>query len=417
MDEKNIEQTEKMALLQEMITCGAEVYLWTYSGDGHLKRTNCPELVLDTIFDSIGCKTYMLEHGKRSGVPLVLGAPLGLMWCAAFERGDSMLHRMYVIGPVFNTEATVHALQDGLKEFDIPTGFSYRLVELLRELPVVSTPLFFQYGLMLHYCVTGQKLKRGDIQYQEQQRTGDGRQTTARSRDRYMTYSVERALMWMVREGNLGYQSALDRAGGISHGVQITGRPMEQAVISCAVFTSLCVRAAIEGGLSPDTAYSVGDSYIQSMTQCKTIPDLTAINHEMYVDFVQRVHRHRMDPRRSKQVQMCCDYIDVHLEEPITLKQMAVLSGYRDYYLSRKFQKETGLNINDYIKIARVEKAKMLLTATMDPIRDIARQLQFCSSSYFSQTFQKITGLTPHQWRENAGHPQIAANTTERSRH
>lgn len=413
MEEKAAEREGKLALLQEMLTCGTEVHLWTYGSNGHLSHTNCPELVLDTIFDSIGCKAYMLEHGKRSGTPLVLGAPLGLMWCAAFERQGGELMRMHVIGPVFNTEAAVHVLREELKVFDIPMSFSHRLVEVLRGLPVVSTPLFFQYGLMLHYCLTGEKLKRSDIQYQEQ--AGDGPRTAVRSRDRYMTYSVEQALMWMVREGNLGYQSALDRAGGISHGVQITGKPMEQAVISCAVFTSLCVRAAIEGGLSPETAYSLGDSYIQSMTRCKTIPDLTTVNHEMYVDFVQRVHRHRMDPRRSKQIQMCCDYIDVHLEEPIALKQLAALSGYRDYYLSRKFQKETGLNINDYIKFARVEKAKMLLTSTMDPIRDIARQLQFCSSSYFSQTFQKITGLTPHQWRESAGQPWTAADTTGRN--
>lgn len=51
-------------------------------------------------------------------------------------------------------------------------------------------------------------------------------------------------------------------------------------------------------------------------------------------------------------------------------------------------------------KFARVEKAKFLLTTTSDPIRDIVYQLQFCSSGYFAQTFQQITGLTPYQWRE-----------------
>lgn len=355
----------------------------------------------------------MLEQGRESPAPMVLGAPLGLMWCAAFEpRGGSYL--MHVIGPVFNTEISLKGLNDALRDMDIPMHFKHRLPELLRSLAIVPTPLFFQYGLMLHYCATGEKLERSEIQYQEREITNQS--SVPLQRDRHQTYAMEQTLMWMVREGNLGYQSALDRAGGVSHGVQISGKPMEQAVISCAVFASLCVRAAIQGGLSPDTAYTLGDSYIQSMTQCKTVAELTTVNHEMYVDFVRRVHRHRADPERSKQIQLCCDYIDIHLEEPIALKQLAALVGYRDYYLSRKFKQEMGANLNDYIKFARVEKAKMLLTATNDPIRDIAKQLQFCSSSYFSQTFQQVTGLTPHQWREQEGRPSPhAAETTKRS--
>lgn len=413
MDEYNATNQEKLTLLREMLSCGQTIYLWTYAEDGHLSQTNCSELVLDAIFTATGCKAYMLEQRKKNPAPMVLGAPLGLMWCAAFEpQGKSYL--MHVIGPVFNTETNVKGLNDALRDMDIPMGFKHRLTELLRCLPIVPTTLFFQYGLMLHYCATGEKLERSDIQYQEREIAD--RASVPPQRDRHRIYEIEQTLMWMVREGNLGYQSALNRAGGVSHGVQINGKPMEQAVISCAVFTSLCVRAAIQGGLSPETAYALGDSYIQSMTQCKTVAELTTVNHEMYVDFVQRVHKHRASPDRSRQIQLCCDYIDIHLEEPITLKQLAALVGYRDYYLSRKFKQEMGANLNDYIKFARVEKAKMLLTATNDPIRDIARQLQFCSSSYFAQTFQQITGLTPHQWREREGRTcPPAAETTART--
>lgn len=413
MEEYNAPSYEKLALLREMLSCGQTVYLWTYAEDGHLSQTNCSDLVLDTIFASTGCKGYMLEQGRENPAPMVLGAPLGLMWCAAFEpRGGS--HLMHVIGPVFNTEISLKGLNDALRDMDIPIHFKHRLPELLRSLAIVPTPLFFQYGLMLHYCATGEKLERSDIQYQEREITNQS--SVPPQRDRHQTYTMEQTLMWMVSEGNLGYQSALDRAGGVSHGVQISGKPMEQAVISCAVFTSLCVRAAIQGGLSPETAYTLGDSYIQSMIQCKTVAEHTTVNHEMYVDFVQRVHKYRASPDRSKQIQLCCDYIDIHLEEPITLKQLAALVGYQDYYLSRKFKQEMGTNINDYIKFARVEKAKMLLTATNDTIRDIAKQLQFCSSSYFAQTFQQVTGLTPHQWREREGRPAPpAAETTKRT--
>lgn len=391
---------EKLSLLREMLTCGAPVYLWTYAARGHLMQTNCPELVLDVIFESIGCKAYMLEYGRQNTAPLILGAPLGLMWCAAFEQQDGELHKMHVIGPVFSSEFSLRGLSDAMREFDIPLDFKPRLSTLLHDLPVAATSLFLQYGLMLHYCATGEKLERSDIQFQEGEIGGSEPQKALRPKDRHRTYSAEQNLLWMVREGNLDYQSATDRAGELSSGIRISSdKPMEQAVISCAVFTSLCVRAAIEGGLSPENAYALGDSYIQSMIQCRTITELANINREMYSDFIHRVHKHRIDKGRSKQIQACCEYIELHLEEPVSLKQLAALVGYGDYYLSRKFKKETGYNINDYIKFARIEKAKLLLASTRGLVRDIARRLQFCSSSYFAQTFQQVTGVTPQQWR------------------
>ena len=39
---------------------------------------------------------------------------------------------------------------------------------------------------------------------------------------------------------------------------------LRQSKTSIIVFTSLVCRAAIEGGLSPEEAYSLGDSYIQT---------------------------------------------------------------------------------------------------------------------------------------------------------
>lgn len=399
MEDLSINREEKLLLLREMLTCGASVYLWTYAARGHLMQTNCPELVLDVIFESTGCKAYMLEHGRQNTAPLVLGAPLGLMWCAAFEQQGGELQKMHVIGPVFSSEFSLQ-LSDALQEFDIPLAFKPRLGELLRSLAVVGTPLFFQYALMLHYCATGEKLERSDIQFQEGEIGSSNSQKALRPKDRHRTYSAEQSLLWMVREGNLDYQSAVDRASELSSGVRInSGKPMEQAVISCAVFTSLCVRAAIEGGLSPENAYALGDSYIQSMIQCRTIAELTGINHEMYSDFIHRVHKQRVDTERSKQVRVCCEYIEMHLEEPVSLKQLAALVGYRDYYLSRKFKKETGFSIVDYIKYARIEKAKLLLSTTRDSVQDIAKRLRFCSSSYFSQTFQHVTGVLPQQYR------------------
>lgn len=176
---------------------------------------------------------------------------------------------------------------------------------------------------------------------------------------------------------------------------------MARAILTSSNFTALCTRAAIEGGLTPDTAYTVGDSYIQSLTECKTITDVRTVNHAMYEDFIRRVHRLQSNPTYSQQIQSCAAYIEAHLDEELTLEELARHVGYSAYHLSRKFKAETGKNIRECIKYARIERAKLLLSTSNVGIKKIAEQLCFCSSSHLARVFRETTGQSPQEYRKN----------------
>lgn len=397
------EVDRNLALLGELLGCGSQVFLWSYDTEGHLLSTNCQDAILNTIFQKIGASAYMIEYGRTHTRPLLLGAPLGLMWCAAFEYRDGALYRSHLIGPVFNTEITRHALEEQFKQFDMAVSFKIQILQVLPTLPVLSTVLMLQYGLMLHYCICGEKLQRSDIEMQQTSAAHPGRSVPA-PRDRHKTYEGERALLRMVREGDLDYRKILERASQLSPGVRVSnGQPVMQALVTGITFTSLCTRAAIEGGLSPDAAYTVGDSYIQSMIQCNNVAEMGSLINTMYADFIERVHKSRQNPALSPLVHRCCDYIELHLEQPLTLAVLAKEMGYTEYYLSRRFKQEMKVNINEYIRFARIERAKTLLEASELPVAEIAARLQFCSSSHFSHVFQQVTGCTPRQWRSQNG--------------
>ena len=119
----------------------------------------------------------------------------------------------------------------------------------------------------------------------------------------------------------------------------------------------------------------------------------------MYHDFIYRVHQLRQDPRYSRTIQRCCDLIELSLEREISLRDLAQLAGYSEYYLSEKFKKETGLSVNRYIQQARIDRAKVLLESTNKSIREIAEQLTFSSVNYFIRVFRETTGQTPTQYR------------------
>lgn len=391
---------QNLSLLQELLSCGSNVYLWTFDADGKLIRSNCSDLVLNTIFEKIGCNAQMLSYGQIHTAPLVLGAPLGLMWCIAFERQNSELYRTHMIGPVFNTEVSQRAIDEEFSRYDLNLSFKIQIYNALPKLPVLSTVLLFQYGLMLHYCVTGEKLATSDIQMQQSSHSDAPNQHPFQKRDRHKVYENERALLRMVREGDLNYRSILNRASQLSPGVRAyNGQPLTQAMVSCTTFLSLVTRASIEGGLSPEVAYTVGDSYIQSVMNAKTVAEMGNITNAAYDDFIRRVHNGRHNPRVSPQIQSCCDYIELNLEEPLPLPQLAERVGYTEYHLCRKFKQEVGVNIHEFIRYARVERAKTMLNATDLTIAKIAEHLQFCSPSHFSHVFQQVTGMTPRQWR------------------
>ena len=81
----NVEQS--MALLKEQVQCGGNVYTWCYDGNGQLLESNCPEEnVLATAFSVFGCKDALLRRAPSAQGPLILGTPIGLMWCAVPEQ-------------------------------------------------------------------------------------------------------------------------------------------------------------------------------------------------------------------------------------------------------------------------------------------------------------------------------------------
>ena len=79
---------------------------------------------------------------------------------------------------------------------------------------------------------------------------------------------------------------------------------------------------------------------------------------------------------------------------------MAKSVGYTEYYLTKKFRKETGLKVTDYLRNARLERACHLLKNTNKSIADIGEELQFSSHSHFAKAFTQKYGISPSLYRE-----------------
>lgn len=82
-----------------------------------------------------------------------------------------------------------------------------------------------------------------------------------------------------------------------------------------------------------------------------------------------------------------------------TVKDCAEAMYYSPNYLSDLLKKETGKSTQEHIHFQLIEKAKMLLLGTEEPVNRIAASLGFEYPQHFSKLFKSKTGMSPAGYR------------------
>lgn len=93
------------------------------------------------------------------------------------------------------------------------------------------------------------------------------------------------------------------------------------------------------------------------------------------------------------------DYIHSHLNENITVSQLADVFRYNEKYLSTFFHKSAGIPLKQYIIKEKMDAAKGMLNDTTKSISEIGYSLGFTDSHNFSKAFKKQVGITPTKYR------------------
>lgn len=84
----------------------------------------------------------------------------------------------------------------------------------------------------------------------------------------------------------------------------------------------------------------------------------------------------------------------------ITLEEIGKKLNVTPEYLGTLFHKEVGVSFSAYIKKCRMNKAKELLCGTDLKLYQIAEQVGYMDSKYFSKVFKEITGQLPTEYRK-----------------
>ncbi|MBE6642045.1 MAG: helix-turn-helix domain-containing protein [Ruminococcaceae bacterium] len=95
------------------------------------------------------------------------------------------------------------------------------------------------------------------------------------------------------------------------------------------------------------------------------------------------------------------EYIDNHLmDQEFSLENLSEISGVSDVYLRRVFKRKYGLSPAGYVTKERIRLACMMLAdGNGKSISEIASEVGYKDSLYFSRVFKKSMGVSPTEYR------------------
>lgn len=101
----------------------------------------------------------------------------------------------------------------------------------------------------------------------------------------------------------------------------------------------------------------------------------------------------------SEPVRQAMHFVEMHIEEAISLQEVAGHVHLNGSYFSALFKEQCQMNFSEYVARRKLQKAKELLLKTNLPIAEIASRTGYQAVKYFNKLFKDHEGMSPGQYR------------------
>ncbi len=140
---------------------------------------------------------------------------------------------------------------------------------------------------------------------------------------------------------------------------------------------------------------------IDRLYNCRNIMEILQVTEYNICEYEKFLERSMSESRNE--VAVVKNYIYQHYDEDLNLETLAEKVYLSSGYLSFIFKKETGMNLNRYIRVFRMEKAGELLKNTNMKVAQISEKVGFSNVSYFCRSFREFYGRSPESYRKGTG--------------
>lgn len=183
-----------------------------------------------------------------------------------------------------------------------------------------------------------------------------------------------------------------------------------QPRVSTTEFQTVCIRCLIElngylRGLNLDNPklHTQLNAALGQILSGNDSRDITACMIDYFrwlTDILEQSEGQQMGSGVVREIQL---FIRRHYSEGISLNMLAEQFYLHPNYLSRLIKEKTGRNFVEYLTEVRMNKAEELLRESDYKIIEICAMVGYDNPRYFSKVFKQYTGMTPRDYREEAG--------------
>ena len=274
------------------------------------------------------------------------------------------------------------------------------------RLPYCELKTFLEAMKLLLYEETGEKVCLSELYTKqqpepEQQKFFEKKRWMEKGGHLHNPYQHEQKKLGSIRAGNLKLLDECQNEVWPGEIGQLADNPLRQEKNLSIVVISIACRAAIDGGVAPQKAFSMSDVFISNIERMTQVLPIQAAVVEYEREFARAVEQVKHDSEHNRYVERAKEYVAEHIDESIRVVQIGEALGINENYLTGLFHKYEGITLQHYIRKEKVRQAKELLLYSSYSCSEIAALLCFSTQSHFSSAFKREVGMTPAKYRES----------------
>lgn len=317
-----------------------------------------------------------------------------------------------IIGPSRQISGSDQELRELAFQADVLPEDAEEFITAMKNIVPMPLESILQILCTINYILNGEKLELKDItiyeseqddlrELLERQRSADAFSYKSNSQVlEHNTYTQEQNMLQMVRKGDTtALREWIASAPAIRGGI-LAADQLRQVKNTFIVTATLVSRAAIQGGMDTEDAFSLSDAFIQKCELLNSMERITNLQYHMVLEFAERIEQVRFGRKPTQLTIAVTNYIRHHMYETIRVEDIARKLFMSRPYLSAKFKEQSGETLTDFILKEKTEEAKRLLRYSDKSFTTIGSYLGFSSLGHFSRVFKKYVGRTPGEYRD-----------------
>lgn len=314
-----------------------------------------------------------------------------------------------ILGPVSVLPYTRDSNTDMCKEYAADSSHMEEFSTFFSIIPSISKDIFMNKLLFINHTLNNTSLDKSDISNYEGY-VLDGSINEKHSIETYYAKEyetlydnlpIENQLLKYIESGDLEHlREFTKRTKSIDVGI-IANDNLRQLKNMFIVTVTLASRAAMKGGLNPNIAYSLSNTYFQQVERLANPDAIISLTIQVQEDYCRRVAGSITPPVSDNFIYQVISHVHNNTNKKITVENVAEQLGFSTTYLSRKFKKELGFGLNAFIRRCKLEESRHLLAYTNKSISQISTYLCFSSQSHYQRAFKEQYGLTPNDYKKS----------------